>query len=65
MALTPELLRALLAEYLGTEFGAAERERLLALVEAQLAQLRELEALDLGGDDPRTTHYIDDRRLTR
>ena len=65
MELTPDLLRALLVEYTGTEFGPAERERLLPLVEAQLVQLRELEALDLGGDDPRTTHYINDRRLDR
>jgi hypothetical protein len=65
MELTPEMLRALLLEYAGTEFGPAERERLLPLVEKQLAHLRELAALDLGGDDPRDLHYVTDRRLER
>jgi hypothetical protein len=63
MELTPEMLRALLLEYTGTDFGPAERARLLPLVEKQLAQLRELAALDLGGDDPRTLYFVTDRRL--
>jgi hypothetical protein len=65
MELTPELLRALLIEYTGTELRPAEQERLLPLIQKQLAQMRELAALDLGGDDPRNYHYITDRRLER
>lgn len=64
MALTNETLRTLLKEYIGAEFGDAEVERLRPLVERQLERLRELQQLDLGGDDPRTMHYINDRRLT-
>lgn len=63
MALTDETLRVLLKEYLGADFGPAEIERLRPLVERQLERMRELQALDLGGDDPRTMHYINDRRL--
>ena len=52
MALTTDTLRALLIEYLGGDFGPAELER-----------MRELRALDLGGDDPRTMQYLLDQRL--
>jgi hypothetical protein len=52
MALTEETIRALLVEYVGTDFGPAERARLLPLVEAYLERLRELRALDLGPADP-------------
>jgi hypothetical protein len=64
MALTNETLRILLKEYIGAEFGDVEIERLRPLVERQLERLRELQQLDLGRDDPRTMHYINDRRLS-
>jgi len=65
MSLTIEMLRSLLIEYVGVEFGPAELERLLPLVERHLARMRELQALDLGSDDPRTMHYVEDRRLLK
>ena len=64
MALTNEMLRELLELYVGTSFGEVELERLRPLVERQFQRLAEIQALDVGGDDPRTTRYIDDRRLT-
>ncbi len=64
MTLTNETLRILLREYVGAEFSETEVERLRPLVERQLERLRELQGLDLGGDDPRTMHYINDRRLS-
>jgi hypothetical protein len=62
--LTDEMLRAMLLEYVGVEFGPEEIAHLRPLVERQLERLRELQAIDLGGDDPRTTHYIVDLRLS-
>ena len=60
--MTTETLKALLMEYVGVEFAEEEVERLLPLVERQIERMRELHALDLGGDDPRTMAYINDRR---
>jgi hypothetical protein len=65
MALTEETFRALLKEYVGAEFDPEDMERLRALVERQMERMRELQSLDLGGDDPRTTQYIEDFRLQR
>ena len=65
VALTNETVRTLLQEFLGAEFEPAEVERLRPLIERQLEHMRELRELDLGGDDPRTTMYITDRRLVR
>jgi len=65
MALTNETLRALLIEYIGTDFGPEEIERLRPLVERQIERMHQLQALDLGGDDPRTMHYITDRRVLK
>jgi hypothetical protein len=45
------------------DLSLAEVEQLMPRIERQQALLRQLRSLDLGGDDPRTTHYIDDRRL--
>ena len=64
MALTSETLRELLIQYIGFDIGPEEAERLRPLLERQLERMRELQALDLGGDDPRTMSYIADRRLT-
>jgi hypothetical protein len=63
--MTTETLRVLLKEYIGVEFPEDEVERLLPLYERQLERMRELQALDLGGDDPRTMAYINDRRPAR
>jgi hypothetical protein len=65
MTLTSETVRTLLQEFLGAEFGPAEVERLRPLIERQLERMRELRELDLGGNDPRGTVYITDRRLVR
>ena len=65
MGLTKETLRALLLEYTGAEFEEPEVESLLPLVERHLERMRQLHALDLGGLDPRTMHYIHDRRLLK
>lgn len=62
MALTNEMVSALLIEYLGTDFGPDEVERLRPLVERHFERMRELHALDLG-DDPRMMVYITDHRL--
>jgi len=63
MALTNDTVRTLLQEFLGASFGPAEVERLRPLLERQFERMRELRELDLGGDDPRTTVYITDRRI--
>ena len=63
MALTNEMLKVLLKESIGAEFGDAEIERLRPLVERQLARMRQLHELDLGREDPRAMRYINDRRL--
>jgi hypothetical protein len=63
MALSKETVQTLLREYLELDLSLAEVERLLPRIERQQALLRQLRSLDLGGDDPRTTHYIDDRRV--
>jgi hypothetical protein len=60
--MTTETLRVLLKEYIGVELPDEEVERLLPLYERQLERMRELQQLDLGGDDPRTMAYINDRR---
>ncbi len=65
MTLTEEMFRALLVQYVGAEFEPADMRRLHALVERQTERMQELLALDLGGDDPRTTAYIEDFRLPR
>ena len=65
MALTEATLRAMLEEMAGIHLGDAEIQRLLPLAERQLERLRELRALDLGGEDPRTTRYITDERLPK
>jgi hypothetical protein len=65
MALTNEMLKALLRESIGAELGDAEIERLRPMVERQMARMRELHALDLGREDPRTMQYIVDRRLLK
>jgi hypothetical protein len=64
-ALTIETLRTMLRETIGAEFGDAELERLRPMVERQLERMRELHALDLGREDPRTMRYINDRRLLK
>lgn len=61
--LTSEMVRILLREYLGVEFGPEEIERLRPLIERQMERMRELHAVDVGGDDPQTTVYIQDLRL--
>ncbi len=60
--MTIETFREMLKEYLGVDFPDNEVDRLMPLFERQLDRMRELHALDLGGDDPRTTAYINDRR---
>lgn len=62
MALTNEIVSALLIAHFGTDFGPEEVERLRPLIEQQLQRNRQLQALDLG-DDPRSMAYIKDRRL--
>ncbi|MBI4491525.1 MAG: hypothetical protein HY690_01885 [Chloroflexi bacterium] len=65
MPLAAETVRTLLLHYLGVEFGPAEIERLRPLVERHLEQMRELMALDLGTEDPRAMHYLNEPRLRR
>jgi len=60
--MTIETFREMLKEYLGVELPEDEVERLMPLFERQLDRMRQLRALDLGGDDPRTMAYINDRR---
>ena len=63
MALSEALLREMLIQYIGFDPGPSEVQRLLPLVERQLGRMQALRALDLGGDDPRTTSFITDDRL--
>ncbi len=63
--LSEELFRTLLMEYVGAEFSPEDTERLRGLVQRQSDRMHELQALDLGGEDPRTTSYIEDFRLPR
>ena len=65
MRLTKEAFRELLVEYTGVAFDEAAMEPLYAALERHLESMHELQALDLGGEDPRTTHYIRDMRLTK
>lgn len=60
--MTTEMLHAMLKEYIGIEFSPEDVEQLLPLFERQQERMKELQALDLGGDDPRTMQYINDRR---
>jgi hypothetical protein len=64
MALSNETVSELLIQVFGTDFGTEEVEHLRPLLERQMERMRELQALDLGGDDPRTMFYITDRRLS-
>ena len=61
--MTTETLRALLKELVGVELAEEDAERLLPIYERQLERSRELQTLDLGGDDPRSMSYINDRRI--
>ncbi len=63
MTLTLDVLRVMVREYLGVEFDQETLERLLPLVDRQMERMRELQALNLGSDDPRSMHYINDLRL--
>jgi len=63
--MTADMLRELLKEYIGVEFAMEDVERLLPLYERQQERMGELQALDLGGDDPRTMSYINDSRPAR
>jgi hypothetical protein len=63
MALSEATLRELLVQFLGFDPGESEVTRVLPLVERQLERLQALRALDLGGEDPRTTYFITDDRL--
>lgn len=65
MTWTAEMVRTLVKEYVGVELSEAEAERLRPLVEQQAERMRWLHELDLGGEDPRAMHYINDRRLLR
>jgi Asp-tRNA(Asn)/Glu-tRNA(Gln) amidotransferase C subunit len=64
VSLTVEELRTLFA-FAGLDLETAELERLAPLVESHLDLMRQLHALDLGDEDPRTMHYVVDRRLLR
>ncbi len=63
MELTPELVRGLVEEYVGVTLADAELQRVLPAIQRQQERMRELQALDLGGEDPLTMDYIVDRRL--
>jgi hypothetical protein len=63
MALTNETLRELLLQYLGLDPGPNDIDRLRPLVARQMERMQALHAIDLGGEDPRDTYYIVDRRL--
>ena len=63
MVWTTDMIREIVVEAAGFDPGPAEIERLRSLVERQAEQLRALEALDLGSDDPRDMAYIADYRL--
>lgn len=58
-----ESLRTMVHEFLGVEFDQETLGRLLPLIERQLERMRELQAIDLGPDEPRSMHYINDLRL--
>ncbi len=64
MALTNETLREMLIQYVGFDPGPDEVERLRPLVERQAERLHALHAIELGGEDPRTMHFIADNRLS-
>ena len=63
MALTIDTLREMAKGYLGVELEPAILERLLPIVERQMERMRELQAIDLGDDEPRSMPYINDLRL--
>ncbi|HEY3117904.1 MAG TPA: hypothetical protein VGK54_14275 [Chloroflexota bacterium] len=62
MALTNEMVSAMLIEVFETDFDSAEVERLRPLIERHLERMRQLQDLDLG-NDPRAMAYITDHRL--
>jgi hypothetical protein len=64
MALTNETLREMLIHYVGFDPGPEEVEHLLPLVERQMERMHALQALDLGGEDPRSMYFIADHRLS-
>ena len=64
MPLSNETLREMLLNAIGFDPGPAEVERLRPLVERQMERMKELHALDLGGEDPRSMSYITDNRLS-
>jgi aspartyl-tRNA(Asn)/glutamyl-tRNA(Gln) amidotransferase subunit A len=63
MALTDEMVRDLVLQYLRTDVGAEEAAHLRPLLEKQLERMQQLHALDLGREDPRTMAYITDGRI--
>jgi len=64
VAMSNDTLRELMQLYVGADFGEVELERLRPLVERHFERMRELQKLDVGGEDPRTMPYMFDRRIT-
>jgi len=63
MKMSEVTVRRMVEETFGHELSQVEIDQLLPHVLRQLESNRELQELDLGGEDPHTTHYIRDRRL--
>jgi hypothetical protein len=56
-------IRKLVEEFYGEDLSAEELDQLVPHVVRVFENSRRLHELDLGSDDPRTMHYIRDRRL--
>ncbi|MBL75505.1 MAG: hypothetical protein CL763_01035 [Chloroflexi bacterium] len=63
MTLNESTVRQLIEDLYGDQLTSDEIEKLVPMVKRQYEISDRLEALDLGGLDPRATQYITDRRL--
>jgi hypothetical protein len=65
MELSTDTIRRMIMDAYGAYLSPQEIEQLLPYVQRHFETMKQLHALDLGAGDPRTLHYIEDRRLSR
>lgn len=65
MELTADEAHRMLREFFGFDFDHAHVERLLPGLARHIELLDRLDALDIGGDDPRTMYFANDWRVNQ
>ena len=65
MDISESTIRRMVEETFGNYLSPEELGELISHVRRHFEVSKELQELDLGGEDPYTTNYIRDRRLVR